>query len=340
MESRSLVRLEKGNFSTQQEDFGESGRTLHKEVVWMKRHIWRILSTALGALLALGAAGLFYYGYSRTSAFVDGHIEFEKVYEPAEFGIEAERVQLTTEDGLRLAAWRVDAEEPRAAVIFASGFHGPSVTNFFGHAAMLQQAGYSSMLVELRGRGESEGDMLGVGTTEYLDIRAAVFYLKKMDPALPVAVFGFSMGGTAAINAMGETPEIDALIALSAASSWPDMLTDRLRQRGVPGILCAAEKPFVWLTMGIKYGFDQIHINPRDEIRKLDGRPALLMHSRGDQVVPFESFLRLTEAAPQAETYVIDGDRHRICAEGFFHAPMEDAAYAEVILSFLERTFP
>jgi alpha-beta hydrolase superfamily lysophospholipase len=270
---------------------------------------------------------------------VDGHVAFKETYEPSDFGIEAERISLTTEDGLTLVAWRVEAENPRAAVVIASGFHAPSVTAFFGHAKMLQEAGYSSVLVELRGRGESEGDTLGVGTTEYMDIRAAVRYIKDMSPALPVVAFGFSMGGAAAINAIGEAAEIDALIAVSAPSSWPDMLTDNLRQGGIPKIACAAEKPFVWLTMGIKYGFDKLSINPLDEIKKLDGRPALIMHSNGDRIVPYESFLRLTKAAPEAETYTVAGNRHRVCADEFFLNPIVDADYANAILSFLNEHF-
>lgn len=305
----------------------------------MKRSVFlKILAIALSGLFVLGVAWFAYYPWKKTSRLVDGHVTF-KTYEPSDFGVEAERFSLTTEDGLKLAAWRVDAENPHATVVFASGFHSPSVTTFFGHAKMLQEAGYSSVLVELRARGESEGDMLGVGTTEYLDIRAAAFSIREREADMPVVAFGFSMGGTAAINAVGETPEIDALIAVSAASSWPDMLTDLLHQRGIPKIACVVEKPFVWLTMGIRYGFHNLRINPLDEIGKLNGRPALLMHSRDDRIVPFESFLRLSKAAPEAETYVIEGNRHRVCKDECFLDPAEDADYAEAILSFLDEYF-
>ncbi len=313
---------------------------VENEVFRMKKRIViKILAIVLCALFVLGVAFLAHYGWRKTGEVVDGHVTFKTVYAPSDFGIEAERFTLTTEDGLNLAAWRVDAKDPRAVVIFASGFHAPSVTMFFGHAKMLQAAGYSSVLVELRGRGESEGGTLGVGTTEYLDIRAAVWDTKKIDPALPIVAFGFSMGGTAAIDAIGETPEIDAVISVSAASSWPDMLTDNMAQGGLPKIACIAEKPFVWLTMGIKYGFGNLHINPVDEIKKLNGRPALLMHSLGDRVVPYESFLRLTKAAPTAQTYVVEGNRHRVCEEAYFLDPAQDAGYSGAILSFLDSHF-
>lgn len=306
----------------------------------MKRRVWlKILAIALCALFVLGVAWFAYYPWKKTSTLVDGHVMFKETYEPSDFGIEAERISLETEDGLTLAAWRVDAENPKAAVIIVSGFHTPSVTAFFGHAKMLRDAGYSSVLVELRGRGESQGDTLGVGTTEYMDIRAAARYIKAESPALPVVAFGFSMGGTAAIDAIGETGEIDAVIAVSAASSWPDMLTDNLYQGGIPKIACVVEKPFVWLTMGIKYGFGNLHINPLDEIKKLDGRPALLMHSTGDKIVPYESFLRLTKAAPEAETYVVEGNRHRVCRDDCFLDPEKDADYSGAILSFLDKHF-
>jgi fermentation-respiration switch protein FrsA (DUF1100 family) len=63
------------------------------------------------------------------------------------------------------------------------------------------------------------------------------------------------------------------------------------------------------------------------------------MHSRNDKIVPFESFLRLNQAAPEAETYVIEGNRHRVCQDDCFLDPEEDADYANAILLFLDEHF-
>jgi fermentation-respiration switch protein FrsA (DUF1100 family) len=90
--------------------------------------------------------------------------------------------------------------------------------------------------------------------------------------------------------------------------------------------------------MGVKYGLDGLRVNPLEEIKKLNGRPALLMHSKGDTQVPYASFELLKAAAPEAETYVVDGDYHFICDEHFLH-PEEDVAYSAAVLGFLNAHF-
>jgi alpha-beta hydrolase superfamily lysophospholipase len=303
-----------------------------------KRKWLTFLWITLTALLLLCVAGLAYIPFMQMDEFVQRHVDFQEVYEASEFGIEAQRITLQTEDGLSLAAWRVDADAPRAAIIFTSGIHNPSVTAFFGHAAMLQKAGYSSVLVEMRAHGESQGDLICLGTKEYLDVRAAARYIQSTDPELPIVAYGLSMGAGTAINAVGETPEIAGLVTLSAFATWPDTFADNMELMGIPRFLCDIEKPFVWLYMGVRYGFDSLGINPLNEIGKLGDRPALLMHSRGDTQVPYSSFEKLTKAAPQAQTYVIDGDYHFICDDHFL-SPQEDAAYAETVLTFLNEHF-
>lgn len=305
-----------------------------------KKPLWiKILVLALGGAALVSVAFLAYIPAMQMGDVVHAHVDFKTVYEASDFGVEATELTLTAEDGVKLAAWQVDAAEPRAAVVIVSGIQNPSVTAFFPHAAMLQARGYSSVLVEMRAHGASEGDLISMGMEEYLDVRAAVWHLKARDPDLPVVAFGVSMGGATAINAVGETPEIEALISLSAFSSWPDVFADNMELLGFPKPLCAAEKPFVRLYMGFTYGFDHLHIQPLEEIRKLDGRPALLMHAKGDTQVPYANFERLAEAAPQAETYVVEGDNHFIC-DAHFLEPEQDAAYARTLLDFLDAHFP
>lgn len=111
-----------------------------------KRRWPKVLAITAGVLVALIVAGLAATPFLMMSSFVDRHVDFNKVYAASDYGLTAETLTLTTGDGLKLAAYRVDAENPRAAVVFLSGIHNPSVTAFFGHAAMLRKEGFSSML--------------------------------------------------------------------------------------------------------------------------------------------------------------------------------------------------
>lgn len=48
---------------------------------------------------------------------------------------------------------------------------------------------------------------------------------------VPIIVWGTSMGGTMAINAAGEIPEVDGVISCSAFSTWPDVFSAQMIMR-------------------------------------------------------------------------------------------------------------
>lgn len=269
------------------------------------------------------------------------HCDFE-VYEPEMFGVTADKVYLETEDDLTLAAWDIEVDNPRGTVIFVSGIHNPSVTYFFGHAKFLEQNGFSSLLIEMRSHGESEGEKIGLGMLEYKDVEAGVKYIESKDAykELPIIVFGVSMGGATAINSIGEIDEIDGLISLSAYSSWADVFCDNMVELGIPRFVANLEKPFVWLYLGFDYGFDKLSINPLNEIKKLNGRSALLMHTTNDSQVPFDSFEKLTkEIDDNVDTFVREGNYHFVTYDNYGSKPWEDTEYANAILNFLNTNF-
>lgn len=301
------------------------------------RRAIRWLLGTLGALAAVALIVLTAIPIVVTRDIANRHVTFSQTWSGDAFGLEPERIDLTTSDGLELAAYAVHHPSPRAVIVFLSGTHNPSVTAFFGHAAWLREHGYASLLVELRAHGESGGERIGLGFEEVLDVQAAVDHLGRHPTYVdvPIVAYGLSLGGATAINATGLTPEIDALVSLSAFSSWSDVFVASM---GLPEPFASVQRPFVDLYTGFAYGFDRRTITPKAQIRNLGGRPALLMHSRGDTQVPFDSFERLVaHAPPHVEAWVREGDGHFIVAEGSFLNPQDDAAYAARMLDFLDR---
>jgi uncharacterized protein len=191
----------------------------------------------------------------------------------------------------------------------------------------------------MRAHGESEGEVIALGYEEYLDVQAVVDYIKRSNSftGVPVVVYGLSMGGATAVNAIGQTAEIDGLISLSAFSAWDDVFVDNM---GLPEPLASLQRPFARLYTGFKYGFDKRHITPKQQIQYLGDRPALIIHSTDDSQVPFANYERLMDHAPDhVETWVRHGDLHFIVQDGHFLNPQEDAPYAARIIHFLDRHF-
>ncbi len=271
------------------------------------------------------------------NSMLDRHVNFEKTWQAEEVGLEAAHFFVETQDGLDISAWEVETQAPKAVVICLSGMHGPSATIYFGHAELFSEVGFATLILDMRAHGESDGDKISVGYREWRDVQAAVDHVrsKPLYDGVPIVVFGASMGGVTAINAAGEIPQIDAVIALSAFASWEQVFCEQMEQQ-VGSFVAAIEAPFVPLASYLKFGSESRRVKPRLEIEKLGDRPALLMHSKGDTQVPYSNFERLMQHAPaHVETFVRDGDLHFMTEH--FHDPKADAPYAEAIVGFIAR---
>lgn len=274
---------------------------------------------------------------------VNKHMDVE-IFNSSDYGVDSIPHSFITEDELNIVAWEVEVENPKGIVILLSGMQGPSVTSFFGYSKLLRDNNYASLLIEMRGHGDSEGDRVSLGIEEILDVKAGVDYIKSTNKYkdVPLIVWGTSMGGVTAINAIGELADIDGIISCSAYSSWEDVFSDNMISMGMPSIIANVERPFLTAYMGFSYGFGNLKINPMKEIKKLNGRPALIAHSTEDTQIPYASFERLIEQISEddnIEVFVREGDEHFIYYDEYFDNPEEDIEFTSVILSFLNDNF-
>jgi len=300
----------------------------------------RVLLGTFGLLLVLVVGILMAIPPLIMGDMIHGHVEFQTVYEAEEFGLEARELTLETSDGYSISAFEVETQDPKGVVIFISGIHNPSVTAFYGHARLLKEQGYASILYDMRAHGKSEGDIITLGHLEPLDTRAVVDYIKtrEMYKELPIIVYGVSMGGAVAINSIGQIPEISGLVSMSAYSSWEDVFVDNMISMGAPVIFSRVQGPFVRLYTLYKFGFKTANLYPKKQIQNLGDRPALIMHSTGDSQVHFANFERIMEEAPgHVETWTREGDHHMMATD-FLH-PENDPDYSQRVLDFFARNF-
>ncbi len=177
---------------------------------------------------------------------------------PATIGLDYESVSLTTSDGVKLAAWYLKGTN-RAGVVMT---HGASSTRsaVLDQAAALVGHGYSVVLVDARGHGDSHGTAMDFGWYGDEDIAASTKFLAlraEIDPRR-IGVVGFSMGGEEAIGAAATDPRIRAVVAegatgrqahdkawLSDAYGWRGSFQERLEtiQYGITDYLTPASPP-------------------------------------------------------------------------------------------------
>ncbi len=295
------------------------------------------------AVLILGTLAVV--PFLTTGGMLDLRLDYEDI-DAADYGVTAENVTLTTDDGLRLAAYFVEAESPEGAVVLVSGMHNPPVRDFLGFAKMFQDNGFSTLLVEMRSHGDSEGFGISMGMNEWMDVKAGAEYIEALNEYkdLPIIAYGTSMGAGTVIITGAKVEAIDAVISASAFTRWSDLVAANLREMGAPEWYITIQKPFFDLHMGLKYGLNKMQYTPINQMKHLN-KPILLMHSEGDTQVPFSSLERLRQAAlsdPNADIsniyiYTLEGDYHFICREDLENDPRGDKEFSQAVLGFLER---
>lgn len=137
---------------------------------------------------------------------------------PATVGLDYESVTLTTADGVELAAWVVPGTN-RSGVLVLHGA-GSTRCDVLDQAAVLARSGYTVVLIDARGHGDSGGTAMDFGWYGDLDIAAGTDLLAsrpEVDPGR-IGVVGFSMGGEEAIGAAASDPRLRAVVAEGATA--------------------------------------------------------------------------------------------------------------------------
>ena len=252
-----------------------------------------MLTTVIGLTVGYGAiVGLAF-------AFQD-HLLFQPssrlLATPDDAGMPYETVHLDTEDGETLHGWWIPARNvSRETSSDTSGtntllfFHG-NAGNISGRLESVRQfhrLGLNVLIVDYRGYGQSTGSPTEEGI--YRDAEACWRYLVETKRIAPqeVVVFGRSMGGGPATwLAAREKP--GAVILESVFPNVPDVGAHHYSF--LPGRALATNQ------------FDN-----ESRVAEIDA-PKLVIHSRQDQVVPFELGRRVYEAAAEPKQFLeIDG---------------------------------
>jgi pimeloyl-ACP methyl ester carboxylesterase len=224
---------------------------------------------------------------------------------PGDVGLAVEDVTITTDDGLRLAAWLV----PRAgapAVVLLHGYPADKADMLPIAAGLAPR--FTVLLLDQRYFGASEGRLTTLGFRERRDLARAVDFLAARGFG-PVGVFGFSLGGAVALLTAAEDPRIRAV---AAYAPFADL--EQLGQE-LYAWLWLLRYPLVGLTRvwsRLFLGEDITRPTPVEAAARVT-IPVLLIASREDEQIPFAHAERLRDALgknPRAEFRFMARGRH------------------------------
>ncbi len=118
---------------------------------------------------------------------------------------------LTAEDGVPLAAWCAPSTNGAAVVLLHGGTGSREEVR--AHAAMLRDAGFGVLALDLRGHGASGGHGNAFGWEGTRDVHAAVAYLEAQDGVRAIGGLGLSLGGEVLLGALSTTPGLKAVVS-------------------------------------------------------------------------------------------------------------------------------
>lgn len=187
----------------------------------------RISAGAAAGLLVLAGVATVALSYEAADRVVHPARE-QSAMTPASRGLEYARVSFDTGDDIRLVGWWMPAREPVGTVVFLHGYTA-SKSQSLSVAPFLVRSHFNVLAFDFRAHGESGGTFTSLGVREAKDVRAALDFLRATGVDMDhVALFGWSMGAAAAINAMPDAPEVRAVVADSSFARLSNVVSAHL----------------------------------------------------------------------------------------------------------------
>ena len=267
---------------------------------------WTIFYILILIALAYGAFALYLYFMQLKFLYCPVR---EITYTPEGLGLDFENITFRTADNVKLTGWYIPAPNSELTILFCHG-NGGNIMHRLDSINLFYHLGLSCFIFDYRGYGQSEGKLTEQGT--YTDALAAYEWLTKTKKILPenIILFGRSLGGTIATQ-LATKVKVKSLVIESSFTSYLDM-----------------GKKF-YPYMPVKY-FARFDYKTVDYIRNVKC-PVIIIHSRDDEIIPFEFGREIYETATEPKEFVEISGNHN---DGFLTSGEN---YKKAWLNWVER---
>jgi alpha-beta hydrolase superfamily lysophospholipase len=211
-----------------------------------------------------------------------------------------EDVVIRSAGGEENHAWRfVALQKSKAVIVFCHG-NGQNRSAHIVGLYWLVKEGYDVLAIDYPGYADNDGDPTPENTVEAA--KAAMRFAVTGKPALPLIVYGQSLGGAVALRAV-----IDLRNEIKPALVVADSTFLSYRRVG-KAIL--ASHWLTWLAQPLAGVVLDDRFAPGDEVAKI-GAPLLVIHSREDELVPYGSGEEIyNKASAPKEIWSLEKGRH------------------------------
>lgn len=219
-------------------------------------------------------------------------------------------IQMQSRDGLNLSACVFENEASNGRWVIVAHGYAADNRQMTWAAAWFYSKGYSVLLPDARGHGKSEGDYIGMGWDDRLDILDWIDRVIADYGARQIVLYGVSMGGATVMMASGEPlpPQVRAVVEDCGYSSVYGEFVYQL-----DGLFSLPEFPvmqFANIMARIRAGYWLSDADAAAQVAK-SVTPTLFIHGDADTFVPFDMVCEVYEAAGcPKQLYVVEGAGH------------------------------
>jgi hypothetical protein len=209
-------------------------------------------------------------------------------------------IKLKTVAGLTLDAWLIKVPHPKGTIAIFHG-HGSEKSANLSQSNTFNEMGYSTLLVDFRAHGQSEGNTCSIGYYEAEDVKLAYDYLKQQGES-HILLYGISLGAatiTKAVADYGLSP--DKIILEMPFASLPATVEGKMRMAGLP------TQPLGGLLTfwgGAINGFWAFKMQPKEFVKKIQC-PVLLQWGRKDKGVTESEIHEILNNIPGPKKLVV-----------------------------------
>lgn len=243
---------------------------------------------------------------------------------PGDLG--ARTVQFASQSGATIHGWFIPGKKNAGAIILMHGVRANRLS-MLDRARFLSKAGFSVLLFDFQGHGESSGEHITFGYLESRDARAAVDFLRNNAPGEKIAVIGVSMGGAATLLASPPL-EVDAMVLEMVYPTINDAVDNRLKMRF--GALGAVLTPLFICQLRPRLGFGADALRPIEKVGEITTPKLFIVGAQDQHTTLRESEEMFNAAAEPKELWIIEDAQHADLYE------RQKQEYEQRVLRFFE----
>ncbi|MGH1383628.1 alpha/beta hydrolase [Kordia sp.] len=251
---------------------------------------------------------------------------------PKQLGLQSEMLTITTKDSIELKGYYIQpkTQATEAIMILIHGIGGCK-EHFLNLAKNLATHGIASVVFDGRAHGESGGKYCSYGFHEKRDIAAIVDEIKKRNPLLKIGIWGNSLGGAIAIQALEHDKRIEFGIIESTFADLDQIVYDyKKKMLGGFGLRFISDAALH--EAGKIANFNPDEVKPIRSVKNIQ-QPIIIAHGDQDENIHYSYGKKLFKntASAEKEFILVKGAGH------FNVGEKGGSVYQEKLLKFIKK---